>query len=943
MPGIFHFPGLPEARAAINPLGTFIYDNSRGQVPDMVFVANNIYVITYQGNPNKLATVRIQSPWGSSNMQLLHTASFATDNDNAPSVIKISSGASSSVFAAVYTESGKKGSIKTFSVNHSTGAISIIQTKQFESQTAVTPKIIWVSGNIYAIVYEGDSADGFVRTVSITSSGVIDTNITNGLFEFDTTNGKNPDIIPIANDIYAIAYSGSADRGRIVTVRISGTGSIQQSLVGGPFQFDNTGITPELVKVFGSTNVYAVVYEASGTDGTIKTLTINSTGTSIGPIIQTFVFESDDARTPDVVHLGADVYGIVYEGDASDGYIVTVSINSTGTSMAIFDPVLEFDTVTTFNPIIRHLSGTIYAVVYESNGQKGTIKTFDLDITPPPLPVSDIKANGSDGPISLPFGGSATISWTSSDATSCSVSPCPPGPPNPGSCTDLNNAGRGTGSLTSSQTYTLTCTGPGGTVPDSVTINVAPPPQCSDKKDNDGDTLIDYPDDPGCASAADDNEKDDPPPPVVSVDCGLRFSDGITTTRVACEPISSGAFPGLNTFIYDSARGINPDIIHVSGDVYAVAYTQDGDDGFLKTVTITPTGDIGPVIGTLEFDTSHGVDPDIIHVSGDVFAIAYTGPGDDGFIKTVNITPAGSIGAVIGTLEFDPIDGKTPHIINVSGTVYAIVYETNAGDGQLITINIPNSGTPITSIDSYEFDDRDGKTPRIIHVSGNIYAIAYEGQNTDGFVVTVTISPSGTITKSLISSFEFEDSVARTPDILKVAGEYYAIAYAGPSADAGWVKTVRITSAGTIIGTVDSLRYDSQKGSWPDIIHTTGDLYAIAYIGGASNGWLTTITINSSGDIGNSVVNTYEFYPNDIGPPVLQKLSNGVFAVVYEGLGNDGFIKTFGIGSPSTTPSALRLSNNGATYGVILVPTTDPDASKVRIWTTSGVRSLKRF
>jgi len=38
------------------------------------------------------------------------------------------------------------------------------------------------------------------------------------------------------------------------------------------------------------------------------------------------------------------------------------------------------------------------------------------------------------------------------------------------------------------------------------------PPQCSDSADNDGDSLIDYPNDPGCTSASDDDEFNAPPP-----------------------------------------------------------------------------------------------------------------------------------------------------------------------------------------------------------------------------------------------------------------------------------------------------------------------------------------------------------------------------------------------------------------------------------------------
>ena len=44
----------------------------------------------------------------------------------------------------------------------------------------------------------------------------------------------------------------------------------------------------------------------------------------------------------------------------------------------------------------------------------------------------------------------------------------------------------------------------------TVTVNAAQAPQCSDGIDNDGDTLIDFPADPGCDDAADNDETDTP-------------------------------------------------------------------------------------------------------------------------------------------------------------------------------------------------------------------------------------------------------------------------------------------------------------------------------------------------------------------------------------------------------------------------------------------------
>lgn len=52
---------------------------------------------------------------------------------------------------------------------------------------------------------------------------------------------------------------------------------------------------------------------------------------------------------------------------------------------------------------------------------------------------------------------------------------------------------------------------------DNDEYNSPPPPppaaQCSDGADNDGDGAVDYPNDPGCSSSSDDDEYDAPPPP----------------------------------------------------------------------------------------------------------------------------------------------------------------------------------------------------------------------------------------------------------------------------------------------------------------------------------------------------------------------------------------------------------------------------------------------
>lgn len=104
-----------------------------------------------------------------------------------------------------------------------------------------------------------------------------------------------------------------------------------------------------------------------------------------------------------------------------------------------------------------------------------------------PSPVVDIRANNQNGPITIPSGTGAVISWTSSNATACTVSPS--------GWTGISGS-QSSGNLTASRTYSVTCTGPGGTATDSVTVNVSSAPQAptADIKANgsDGPVTIAY-------------------------------------------------------------------------------------------------------------------------------------------------------------------------------------------------------------------------------------------------------------------------------------------------------------------------------------------------------------------------------------------------------------------------------------------------------------------
>jgi hypothetical protein len=103
-----------------------------------------------------------------------------------------------------------------------------------------------------------------------------------------------------------------------------------------------------------------------------------------------------------------------------------------------------------------------------ANGANYTSESVSVNIKNVvlPNPTVDLKADGSDGPIEIANGASATLSWTSVDAENCVVSNDWQGDSKPLSGEES------TGNLTESKIFTLTCRNGSVDATDSVTVNV---------------------------------------------------------------------------------------------------------------------------------------------------------------------------------------------------------------------------------------------------------------------------------------------------------------------------------------------------------------------------------------------------------------------------------------------------------------------------------------
>lgn len=99
---------------------------------------------------------------------------------------------------------------------------------------------------------------------------------------------------------------------------------------------------------------------------------------------------------------------------------------------------------------------------------QGNSSVITVQDEPLPLPTVDLKVNGSDGPILAPSNTIVTLSWGSTNATTCTSSGSWSGTRAVSGTMNMNVG-------TATKTYNITCDGPGGSATDSVTVQIGVP------------------------------------------------------------------------------------------------------------------------------------------------------------------------------------------------------------------------------------------------------------------------------------------------------------------------------------------------------------------------------------------------------------------------------------------------------------------------------------
>lgn len=361
----------------------------------------------------------------------------------------------------------------------------------------------------------------------------------------------------------------------------------------------------------------------------------------------------------------------------------------------------------------------------------------------------------------------------------------------------------------------------------------------------------------------------------------------------------------LSYYEFDTVGGLTPNIIHIAGNVYAIVYEDDDTYHQLFTIVISDAGTITQSReDELQLPYSRPENSKIIHVTGDIYAIVGHSAAHAPIFLTVDISSTGAIpDAVEDFYGFATSDVTGHALIRVASNMILLEFESSNHDTELRTYRIdPDGGITEPEEDDLLLHDTAQPGSNILEVSSGVFACLYVTDTYHGFLKTFSVTALGIISDTGYDELDFSAVCQARPDICHVTGNIYAIAYSETDTH-GQLLTVPINAAGQIDeGSIHAIEFDAASGQNPSIIHIGSGIVAIAYSGDDGDGWLKTFQIAADGSITATRIDEFEFDDTYALQCQLLHIAGNVYAIVYEGYGGDGWLKTVDI----QTPTAAR-------------------------------------
>lgn len=341
-------------------------------------------------------------------------------------------------------------------------------------------------------------------------------------------------------------------------------------------------------------------------------------------------------------------------------------------------------------------------------------------------------------------------------------------------------------------------------------------------------------------------------------------------------------------------------------------------------------GDIGATtVSTFEWEATEALEPDALRIgTSQFYLIAGCGPDDDGWVYTIKVwSNNGTIQqSLVDSWEYDNSNGRYPSLIWIYGDTYA-VFSMDATISTVRTFNV-SSTTGLfadVQIDSINMLHR-GNEHLITRVNGNVFACLYRertGGTDDGWMSTVWINTSGTINNSLLDTQEFNPTYAigYWRGTLMVDVDTIAIAHTSDGTD-GYLVTYNISSSGVIANANSSWwEFDTVMGYMPAMKKVGTNIFLLSYTDTGSDIQWKTIKIYDNGTIVKAWIDAEVVWAGSTLYSYLFHVSGNTYGVGFMGDSNDGYVATANVTSVGQITARIDYLEFDAVDCVALGPT----------------------
>ena len=250
---------------------------------------------------------------------------------------------------------------------------------------------------------------------------------------------------------------------------------------------------------------------------------------------------------------------------------------------------------------------------------------------------------------------------------------------------------------------------------------------------------------------------------------------------------------------HETEMGRHNSIVQVDSDTYALAYSDENEKGWIATFTISLNGSSITEIASLKHNNNQGLYNSLVQVDSDTYLLAYTGPGNDGFISSFTISSDGTSITEIVQLEHQTSHAEYNSLVQVDSDTYALAYSGPDDDGFINTFTVASDGSSITEVATVEHNTSDASFNSLIQVDSDTYVLAYSGTGEDGFITTFTISSDGaSITE--VSELDHQTSKADYNSFEKVENKLSQL-----SKEIDTVKNTRTKAMSRELNKVDNI------------------------------------------------------------------------------------------------------------------------------------------